>query len=698
LAIYGISIYGTVVYGYTAPPQYSVDPFYAVPYDYGTINLSWEKPAGTITAWRLVKNMQGFPTDQDDGSVVIDSAAGFPGSAYSDINITPGAYHYYGFFVQVNTEDDLWVCAGTTGCLMLNAYGSALTMLNLIPGFYIQSANNTDELQADPTGNLFLDKLMAVFGWGLDYLRTQYDTYQNFNDATKVPIDDLYNLAIELGIDINPAISPYTLRKAVYYNAIVNKAKGTLQGIAAELSALTGWSADLTIGPNLMLSNDQSYLKAPVPQNWNAYLNYDVNEIVQYNDYVYICIESPNYGISPSGSISPNTWWEVQQYQPSTIMANTLTGGIDTWEGIYNLTPTSVLPTNALQELIGAQDPTSTLHNNFNVLQIENLNASTTDMWLRSVSRTITDIGNQTYPDQYQAIADGIPVPNTLTASVWDSATTYFPQDIVLYNNQPFQALRTSVGSTPPYTSRGTASEDWTPLAYDERLPLIMSTYTKGSSLTVVPFVEWYDSSGYFIERVFARNAGSPPSLPANICYASFVTGVGETLSAYASTDDEVYSWTTQTGGFTISPYYNGSIYPTSESTRSIVTVNTGSANAQAGLTFATDPTSEWDTGLVLRYASTSSYLLATMSQLVENNGGTYTVLGNYSTACVPGDRILVTLNGEIITVYRNGVSVLDLSTSFNDSDTYFGIAYEQFTGTESSDDYTSLYDADYGS
>src|SRR5579862_4821782 len=169
MAIYGISIYGQQVYGYTAPPAYSVDPFTAMPQDYSTVNLQWVRPAGTITAWRLVKNMQGWPSDQDDGSVVIDSAAGFPGTAYSDTNITPGAYHYYGFFVQVNQEDNLWVNAGNTGCLMLSNYGSAQSMLNLIPNFYVSIANDTDEQQADPAGNLFLDALIAVFGWGLDY-------------------------------------------------------------------------------------------------------------------------------------------------------------------------------------------------------------------------------------------------------------------------------------------------------------------------------------------------------------------------------------------------------------------------------------------------------------------------------------------------------------------------------------------------
>lgn len=661
--------------------------------------LSWVKPTGTITAWRLVKNMQGYPADQDDGSVVVDSAAGFPGNNFADVSITPGAYHYYGFFVQVNTESNLWVNAGVTSCLMLGNYNSATSMLNLIPDFFVNLVNDTDELQADPTGNPYLNAFMSVFGWGLDYLRTQYDTYANFNNPISIPLDDLYNLAVELGIDINPAISPYTLRKAVYYNATVNKNKGTLLGIATELSALTGWSADVTTGPNMMLSDDQSFFADPVIPAWSNALNYNDGELVQYDSYVYKCIDTGNvnYGHAPSGTTSPNTWWEVQQYQPSTVLANSLTGGIDTWEGIYNLTPNTTLPDDALQELIGAQDPLSTLHNTFNVLQVQNVNDTTTDMWVRSVARTPSDM-SQSYPDQYQAIADGIPVPSYLTASVWSSADTYYPQDIVLYNNQPFMALRTSVDSVPPYSSPGTASQDWTPLGYDERYRIAIATYARGSAVTVVPFIEWYDSGGHFITRVFARNTGTEPSLPAGICYDSFVTGAGSDLATYATTDDGTYSWVNATGSFTISPFAGGCAYPTDQSARSLSVVSTGSANAQAGITFITTPTSTWATGLILRYASDTSYLEATMTELVENNGGSFSVLGNYSTPCIAGDRLTVTLNGDIITAYRNGVSVLSTSSSFNSTETSFGIVYEQLTGIVSEDEYTADYDADYGS
>src|SRR6266446_628142 len=237
MTAYGASKYGVLKYGYFIPPAYRTDPFTAVPYDYSSISLSWTQPSGTILAFRIVKNMFGFPADQDDGQVILDVTTPYPGSSFTDISVTPGAYHYYGFYVLVNSVTSTWIRSGFTGCLMPVNEDSAGQMLSYTPSFYLRAVNSENELQADPDGNSFLVKFMSVIGWGMDYLRTQYDTYLNLNDPWKIPVNDLNNLAAQLGLNINPDIHPYTLRKAVYYNAIVNQLRGTNDGMSAELSA-----------------------------------------------------------------------------------------------------------------------------------------------------------------------------------------------------------------------------------------------------------------------------------------------------------------------------------------------------------------------------------------------------------------------------------------------------------------------------
>lgn len=337
-AVYGLSIYGEQTYGYFVPPIYRVDPFTAIPGDYESVTISWNKPSGTILGFRLVKNMYGVPVDQDDGQVLLDITSGYPGSIFTDTSPTPGAYHYYGFYCLINSETDEWVRSGVCGCLMPSDYGSAQYIMDLIPNFYVNSILGQNELALDPVGNTFLSQFIEVCGWGFDYLRTQYDTYLNVNDPWAVPLNDLYNMGAQFNLNINPDIHPYTLRKAIYYNATVNQLRGTASGIATELSALTGWNADITVGPNILLDNDQSYFLDPVFEPWSANITYNLGENVQYGSYWYACISTANYGNAPTGTSSSNTWWSaVLNTVNTSYLYNSRTNNISTWETLYPL-------------------------------------------------------------------------------------------------------------------------------------------------------------------------------------------------------------------------------------------------------------------------------------------------------------------------------------------------------------------------
>lgn len=682
MAVYGITLYGTETYGYFIPPVYRVDPFTAVPSTYSQIMVNWNKPAGTILGFRLIKNMFGAPVDQDDGEILIDSTAGYVGNSFADNDIVPGAYHYYGFYVLINNVTDEWVRSGLTGVLMPKDYGSSQFMHGLIPNFFIDAINGKNELVLDPIGNTFLDQFIRVTGWGIDYLRTQYDTYLNVNDPWKVPLNDLYTLAAQLNLNINPDIHPYTLRKAVYFNAEVNKFRGTTHGIATELSALTGWNADITVGPNIMLNNDQSYFADPSFPVWSANLAYNVNEMVAFGNFWYKCLSIGNQGHAPTGTSSSNTWWQAQlNVLDNTFLLNTATGYPSTWEILYPLLSNGQPAVNSLKEAIGTSDPLNPSVFAFNSLTGSNLHGSATDIWLRSVARTTIDMATVTTsfaPDKYQAIADGLPLPFLGFNEQWDPAVEYATQDVVIYSNQPFVALRASKNVTPPYATAGASSQDWAPLSFDGRFRICTSTYeTASSAVTVTPFVEWYDAGGNFIMRLFARNpVGGAVNVPNQLCYDSFVTGAGNQINA-RTTDDTSNTWTQRVNSFSVSPFAGGCVYPTTKSSRSVATVNAGAANCQVGVTFVTTATAGQSHGLILRYSDDNNYLRAGRTTLRLKSGGVFSTLGTYSTPCVDGDRMMVQLNGSTITVLRNNVQVLQVTNSFNSGSTIHGIINE---------------------
>lgn len=684
MAIYGVTLYGQEVYGYVAPPDYRIDPFTATSINYTTVGLSWIKPAGDILAYRLIRNRYGYPSDQDDGEILIDSE-NYPGSQYQDNSVIPGQYHYYGFYVLLDFEGNIWVKSGITACLAIQNWDSYSTMYNLMPGYFTNAASSGDELTADAVGNTYLQQFTQVVSWGIDYLRTQYSTYANVNNPWTVPLSSLYNLATELGLDINPDITTYTLRKAVYYNATINQQRGTLSGIETEVSALTGWNLDLQVGPNTMLENDQSYFADPVYADWSAHLNYDLGERVTYSGsdtYIYQCIDATaNIGSPPTGTTSSNTYWEaVLGVHNNTILENPATGNPDTWELLFPSLSNGAPPANSVYETIGIENPLDAEDYTHNGLIAINNESGAENIWLRSVSRTTADMDTVTTtfaPDKYQAVADGVPIPYSLPSQVWNDTTWYSTNDIVTYNSQPFIALRANYGEQPPYSVIG-SSNDWMPLSWDQRYRLCISAENLGSSsVEVTPFVEWYDNQGNYIMRVLARNpTPGTVAVPNNLVFDSFTTGAGEVLSG-RTTDDGGYTWITETGHFTMSPFANGCVFPTVTGQKSYALINAGVSNTQVGVTFVTSPEAGQTQGIVLRWSSDANYLLAGLGALYVKNAGAWSTAGTYSTPFAAGDRMVVQLNGTSVTVLRNGTSVLAATSSFNETATYFGIDVE---------------------
>lgn len=693
MATYGLTLYGSDVYGYDFPPDYRVDPFTADATNYNEITLSWTAPAGDILAYRLIKNRYGYPVDQDDGEILIDSLS-YPGSSFVDTDVISGEYHYYGFYVLLNFTGNFWVRSGWTACLAVKDYGYHLDFLHPnIPGVFTSQTGFADAFIVEtppsmpgqqgivPTDNVDFHQYLSVISWGMNYLKTQYDTYLHVNDPWQVPLTNLYNLADEVGININPDISPYTLRKAIAFNAVINEQRGTVPGIVAEVSALTGWNIDLQVGQNFMLEVDQSEFLDPIDFAWNSSLSYAIGEKVTFGNFFYVCQATGNFGNPPTGTSSSNTWWVAILSQSSTTLYNSVTGFVNTWEPLYPSVTNGVTTGTSIAEMHGVSNPLTPTSFAWNALQVVNNGGSSQNVWLRSIARTPSDISTVTTtfaPDKYQVINDGIPVPYTLASQVWEPNTWYFTNNIVTYNSQPFIALRASYNAIPPYGTIGSDSTEWAPISWGSRYRICTSAYCTGSTaVPVYPFVEWYDDQGNYITRIVARNQ-TPGSVvfPNSFAFDSFTNGANTSISGRL-TDDGSGTWIQEAGTFKLSQYNNGSVYPSVTGQRTYALISSGVANTQVGVTLLTAPEAGQSEGLVLRWTDDTHYIRASATDIRTNNGGTWTTLGTYSTACSPGDRLVVTMNGTTITAFRNGSSVLSVTSSFNQTATSHGMIVE---------------------
>ena len=197
----------------------------------------------------------------------------------------------------------------------------------------------------------------------------------------------------------------------------------------------------------------------------------------------------------------------------------------------------------------------------------------------------------------------------------------------------------------------------------------------------VTPYVLWFDESGTFISQVSLR-APSPLTnvYPNSLYFESFAQPSGWAATLTGTAPDigvPGVNWTSQVSNFVASAFGNGTAVPATANTRTIQTIAYGSANAFAGVTLTTLANASYSSGLVLRWASNTSYIRVDQGAIIQNNGGTFSILASHSTAFAAGDRMTASCNGNVITVYRNGVQVSKVTTAFNNAATVFGMIVE---------------------
>lgn len=790
-SIYGDYNYGTIYYGgqwFTlrpppglppSPPPagppipagYNIAPFTAEAVNYETIFVSWNPPTGPFLDFRLVRNRYGFPTDENDGTTLLDSGgAGYPGNNYFDSNVIPGTMHYYGVYIliQIGTAQ-VWYRAGLCAVLAVNNYNSAdIMLLKRLPEYYqISPIDNPLELTTDNLSNPYITQFMGIFGWGLDYLKTQLALAANVNNVSVIPVNWLVNLCGTVGFPYYPEVDAAIMREAVENQAFLVHSRGTLKGIEAVVTQLTGWGTDISPGINLMLEDDQSAFIDPLYPLWNSSVSYNAGEIVAWGpssqpDYFFQSIAGANLGNTPPTTANgSNSYWSAVYYSatggnlvdgraptamvlaasthaatnanstgvyikiaggtvtviningtvtgltsgtffvpaggtvtvtysvaPTTFsttlpsLLNSATGWLNTWEPLIDGMSNYGNPTNAtaLVERVGILTPPNTGLYTQNGLGITNNSGSTSAIELRSVSRSPADIGLYQYPQRGHVIGDGIPVPFTLPQQTWVSTVEYFPGQVVSYEGMPYLALKASTGITPP--ANGIPSNEWQPIGYDSRIALMLSGWT-GQNLNVggnlqyavTPYVLWFDETGTFITSVYIRtpSSGNAPNL---IAFDSFAQPNGWG-SALTTPDIGTFTWTAQVSNFNANALNNGAAVPATANARTLETINYGSATAMVGVTFASLPNGGWYGGLVLRWASNTSYIRADQTFITQINGTAVTTLATHSTPFLAGDRMTASCNGNVITVYRNGTQVSTVTTAFNNSATVFGMVVE---------------------
>lgn len=389
MSVFGVDFYGLSLYGTDQVVDYNVDPFTAVSWNYDQIKISWQTPIGSWDLFRLVKNRRGYPVTESDGDILLETS-GPPGTNdFYDIQPVPGRFHYYAIYLRTQTDpEEIWTRASVTSCLANEDWGSAEWMWERLPEYYRYSSNG--ELTTDQVGDSYLWQFVQVMGWGLDILKTQSDIAKHMNDPMRVHVSDLEEMGAELGIPFDPEIQGATMRQRVANGAHVDREKGTVAGWRNLINIMTGWDADVTIGKNLLLDDDQSSFVHPQFPDWSPYINYTAGEIVQFGRVWYRANSGGSYQDQPPGT----TWTALSDEDDDTLL-NPLTGGMSTWEGL-SFTQGVESPSISNRLGIGMVSPTDPNVKNANMIFVRNSANQTVSAGLRSIARPLVQAATLT--------------------------------------------------------------------------------------------------------------------------------------------------------------------------------------------------------------------------------------------------------------------------------------------------------------
>jgi len=288
LARYSTKFYDTFFYGEGFNAGLIVEPFVALTLDYNIVKISYTRPGGFFSRFRIVRNQEGIPETAEDGVIIIDE--GYTGEVFSEIRsfrdgvdntvgdvqlFAEGRFVYYAAWVLL---DDGWFLCGVTDTLIPRKHAEILEdgteladshtkFLSLIPRAYLSDRfNPVDEINYSSD----LARFLYGFSFTIDELLTYLDLLLPDHTQLNLSLEQLEAKALELGIPAETRPSTKFQRRLVRDALQLYAEKGTPEGIRKFVRDLTGFETQVDTSPNLLLSIQDSSFVGSVG-SWKPY-------------------------------------------------------------------------------------------------------------------------------------------------------------------------------------------------------------------------------------------------------------------------------------------------------------------------------------------------------------------------------------------------------------------------------------------
>lgn len=190
--------------------------------------------------------------------------------SYTDTSVIPGIEYHYSLFVEDPTPGVTdWSYGGTATIRVPKDFESFQRLIDILPPYLtnqqfdlggiptVDTLRDTDyDLRTDTPASM--TKLLAGLGWVWDDLRTDLTGASRLWDPQQIPNSALPHALATMGIDTSPSLNNRALRSMLSNSDTINGSKGTSRGIIALAESITGMSASVGSGYNLMPTVDDA--------------------------------------------------------------------------------------------------------------------------------------------------------------------------------------------------------------------------------------------------------------------------------------------------------------------------------------------------------------------------------------------------------------------------------------------------------
>jgi hypothetical protein len=289
MARYGLDYYSSLdfplsYYGPDSPLSFVAEDLQALSTSYGKITLSWTTPVGAWAKLKIVRNKYGFPVNITDGLTVFDTTRGLDPQFFDDtLPATEPKIFYYSLFVLETTQLQ-WVNAGRVSGLSVFNYNMQTKLYDYVP----EVMKLTQPYTANSgTDNADLRNFLGLFGFQFDYIKSLAQISREKYNPEKTPGVLLSPLLTQFGINYEPEIGFERSRVLLRDALIVQKSKGSRDGLRNYVRGFTGWG---------VIENKD----ATVPNKPTEGVQVSHNILLDYNDASFE--EGVGHWVSPNSS------------------------------------------------------------------------------------------------------------------------------------------------------------------------------------------------------------------------------------------------------------------------------------------------------------------------------------------------------------------------------------------------------------